>query len=103
MGQARPLRLFIYARILVTFLLLISTVVLNMQETNAISDQSYRGLVRLMALSFLFSIISHVFIKFTKFNQFIAYLQVIWDLLFVSILLLFTGGINSPYSFLYLF
>lgn len=102
MGQARPLRLFIYARILVTFLLLISTVVLDMQETNAISDQSYRGLVRLMALSFLFSVISHVFIKFTKFNQFIAYLQVIWDLLFVSILLLFTGGINSPYSFLYL-
>ncbi|HEX9079751.1 MAG TPA: ATP-binding protein, partial [Desulfuromonadaceae bacterium] len=37
-----------------------------------------------------------------KFQFFITYLQAIWDLLFVTVLLLFTGGITSPYSFLYL-
>ncbi|MEI6306273.1 MAG: PAS domain-containing protein [Deltaproteobacteria bacterium] len=55
-----------------------------------------------MSFSFLFSIISHFASKINKFRFFITYLQAIWDLLFVTVLLLFTGGVNSPYSFLYL-
>lgn len=55
-----------------------------------------------MALSFLFSLLSLLSLKRHKFTPFLTYLQVIWDLLFVTVLLLFTGGIQSPYSFLYL-
>ena len=102
MGSDRRLKIFIYARVLVTFLLLVSTIVLNLQEPEAIYDQSSPGMVRLMAFSFLFSVASHFFLKIPRFRFFITYLQTIWDLLFVTVLLLFTKGVTSPYSFLYL-
>ena len=102
MVHERRLRLFIYARIFVTFLFLASTIFLNLQEPEAINEQSYNGVVRLMAFSFLFSVISYFFLKILRFQAFVTYLQTIWDLLFVTVLLLFTGGVASPYSFLYL-
>jgi len=102
MNHERQLRIFIFARILVTFLFLVSTVVLIPQKPEAIDDLSYSGVVRLMALSFLFSVFSHFLLKLQPLKTFITYLQIIWDLLFVTVLLLFTGGVASPYSFLYL-
>jgi two-component system sensor histidine kinase PilS (NtrC family) len=102
MGRERQLRIFIYARILVTFLFLVSTVALMPKEPEAMDDLTHSGVIRLMAFSFLFSAISHFFLKLPRFHHFITYLQTIWDLLFVTVLLLFTGGVESPYSFLYL-
>lgn len=102
MGSERRLRIFIYARIVVSFLFLASTVLMSFQDPAAAEDQFQTGLVRLMAFSFIFSAISHIALKFPKYRFFVTYLQTIWDLLFVTVLLLFTGGIGSPYSFLYL-
>ena len=102
MGLERKLRLFIYARIVVSFLFLASTKLLNYQDLAAAGDNLQSGLVRLMAFSFLFSLGCLYFLRFQRFHAFIAYLQTIWDLLFVTLLLLFTNGILSPYSFLYL-
>jgi two-component system, NtrC family, sensor histidine kinase PilS len=102
MGHERQLRIFIYARILVTFLFLVSTIALILKQPEAIDDLSNNGVVLLMAFSFLFSVLSHLFLKVQRFRLFITYLQTIWDLLFVTVLLLFTGGVTSPYSFLYL-
>ena len=102
MGHEQRLRIFIYARIIVTSLFLASTIFLNLQEPQAIDDTYYSGVLRLMAFSFLFSVFSHFFLKIHRFQFFVTYLQTIWDLLFVTVLLLFTGGVTSPYSFLYL-
>ncbi|HEY3307335.1 MAG TPA: ATP-binding protein [Desulfuromonadaceae bacterium] len=102
MGPERRLRIFIYARILVSFLFLASTILLSFQEPSAIDNLLQVGLIRLMAFSFIFSAISNFALKFKKYHLFITYLQTIWDLLFVTVLLLITGGILSPYSFLYL-
>lgn len=102
MSPERRLSLFIFARIVVTFLLLASTIVLNLQDPKAIDDLTYSGMVRLMAFSFLFSVGSYFFVKIQQYRFFVTYLQTIWDLLFVTVLLLFTGGVTSPYSFLYL-
>jgi two-component system sensor histidine kinase PilS (NtrC family) len=55
-----------------------------------------------MMFSFVFSVGSHFAFKFERIRFFVTYLQSIWDVLFVTLLLLFTGGILSPYSFLYL-
>ncbi len=60
------------------------------------------GVIRLMAFSFVFSIISLAFVNKQRFIQLLTNIQVVWDLLFVTVLILFTGGILSPYSFLYL-
>lgn len=102
MGPERRLRFFIYARILVSFLFLASTILLSFQEPITIADYFRSGIVRLMMFSFAFSVVSHFALKFDRFSFFITYLQSIWDVLFVTLLLLFTGGILSPYSFLYL-
>jgi two-component system sensor histidine kinase PilS (NtrC family) len=102
MGSERKLRLFIYARILVSFLFLASTLLLSYQEPDSAQDFFRSGIVRLMMFSFVFSILSHFVLRFEKFRFFVTYLQTIWDVLFVTLLLLFTGGILSPYSFLYL-
>ena len=102
MGPERRLRIFIYARILVSFLFLASTVLLSFQEPTDIENVLQVGLIRLMAFSFIFSALSNFALRFKKYHLFITYLQTIWDLLFVTVLLLITGGILSPYSFLYL-
>lgn len=102
MGPDRRLKIFIYARIIVSFLFLVSTLVLTLQDPKAIDEHSSTGILRLMAFSFLFSAASHFFLKIPRFRLFLTYLQTIWDLLFVTVLLLFTGGVESPYSFLYL-
>lgn len=102
MGPERRLRFFIYARIVVSFLFLASTIVLSYQEPITAGDFFRSGITRLMMFSFLFSLVSHLALRFKKFRFFVTYLQTIWDVLFVTLLLLFTGGILSPYSFLYL-
>ncbi len=102
MGSERRLRLFIYARIIVSFLFLAATLLLEYQNSSAGIERFQPGVIRLMAFSFIFSIISLLTLKKLRFTQFLTVLQVIWDLLFVTVLVLFTGGILSPYSFLYL-
>ena len=102
MGSERRLRLFIYARIIVSFLFLVTTLLLEYQDTSAAIEHFQPGVIRLMAFSFVFSIISLLFLNKQKYTQFLTNLQVIWDLSFITVLVLFTGGILSPYSFLYL-
>ncbi len=102
MGSERRLRLFIYARIIVSFLFLAATLLLGYHDPSVISERFQPGVIRLMAFSFVFSVISLLFLKKLRFTQFLTNLQVIWDLSFVTVLVLFTGGILSPYSFLYL-
>ncbi|HIJ80109.1 MAG TPA: PAS domain-containing protein [Desulfuromonadales bacterium] len=102
MGSERRLRLFIDARIVVLLLFLVSTIVVRYADPAMNYERFQPGVIRLMAFSFLFSVCSLLALRLQKFTLFLAYLQVIWDLLFVTVLLLFTGGILSPYSFLYL-
>ncbi|MFZ2950861.1 MAG: ATP-binding protein [Desulfuromonadaceae bacterium] len=102
MGSERRLRLFIYARIIVSFLFLATTLILEYQNSSVGIERYQPGVIRLMAFSFVFSVISLFALKKQRFTQFLTNLQVIWDLSFVTVLVLFTGGILSPYSFLYL-
>jgi two-component system sensor histidine kinase PilS (NtrC family) len=102
MDPDRRLTFFIYARILVSFLFLVSTLLLNFKENSFIQNPFQSGMILLMLFSFVFSVISHFIFKIESARFFILYLQSVWDLLFVTVLLLFTGGLSSPYSFLYL-
>ncbi|MDD2542126.1 MAG: ATP-binding protein [Desulfuromonadaceae bacterium] len=102
MGSERRLRLFIYARIIVSFLFLAATLLLNYQDSSAGIERFQPGVIKLMAFSFVFSIISLLALNRRKFTLFLTNLQVIWELSFVTVLILFTDGILSPYSFLYL-
>ena len=70
MGPERRLRIFIYARIIVSFLFLASTVLLSVQDPAAAQDQLQTGLIKLMAFSFIFSVVSHFALKLQKFRYF---------------------------------
>jgi len=102
MGPERRIRIFIYVRIMVSFLFLASTALLSYKEPATDLDTFHPGIVQLMLFSFVFSCLSLFALRIRTFAFFIIYLQTIWDVLFVTLLLLFTGGILSPYSFLYL-
>lgn len=102
MKNERRLRLFIVARIVVTILFLASISILKLQDPGAIDTGAFRGIVLLMASSCLFSAASLACLRRSGWQLPLTYLQILWDLLFVTVLLIFTDGIASPYSFLYL-
>lgn len=102
MKTERRLRLFIVARIVVTILFLASISILKLQDPEAIKAGAFRGIVLLMASSCLFSAASLAVLRRPNWQLPLTYLQILWDLLFVTLLLIFTDGIASPYSFLYL-
>ena len=93
---------FIFFRVVVVSFFLVSTIILNINEPDSSQVSLFRGLSRLIIATYAFSIVSLLVLKFSA-NPSLAltYAQIIWDLLLVTFLLIFTGGINSPYSFLY--
>lgn len=103
MEEKKRLTWFILLRVVVVSTFLVSTIILNVQESESLGDEALSGLFRLIIATYLFSIISLVVLRYTeKFQQSLTYSQIIWDLLLVTLLILLTGGISSPYSFLYI-
>ena len=103
MDEKRRLAWFILLRMAVVSLFLISTVILNAREPGSISDAEVTCLYKLIIATYLFSFASLITLKFSQgFRRSLTYAQIIWDLILVTLLLLFTGGISSPYSFLYM-
>ncbi|CAH2031530.1 two-component system sensor histidine kinase NtrB [Trichlorobacter ammonificans] len=102
MTSERRLRLFITARVVVTILFLASTIVLKLQDPEALDNTHFRGIVQLMVLSCVFSAVSLALVGRLQWRRSLSRLQVVWDILFVTMLLILTDGIASPYSFLYL-
>jgi two-component system sensor histidine kinase PilS (NtrC family) len=103
MNEKRRLAWFILIRVAVVSLFLISTVILNAKEPESINGIELIGFYKLIIATYLFSIASLIILRLaTGLNRTLVYAQILWDLLLVTILLLLTGGINSPYSFLYM-
>jgi len=102
MKTERRLRLFIFARIVVVVLFLVSTIILKLSDAEAISDIQFRGVVELMVLSCCVSLVSLAALRRQSWLLPLTRLQIVWDILFVTLLLVLTDGIASPYSFLYL-
>ena len=102
MKTERILRLIIVLRIVVAILFLFSTIALRLSDVTVFSAQQYIGVTGLMVLSVLFSVCSLYFQKREYWLSTLARLQVVWDVLFVTLLLVLTDGIASPFSFLYL-
>jgi two-component system sensor histidine kinase PilS (NtrC family) len=94
---------FVLARVVVVSLFLISTTILDIRESYGISEHAFSGIARLAVATYLVSIFSLVLLWATdKLHRALTYLQIVWDVGFVTLLLLLTGGVGSPYSFLYL-
>ena len=103
MEEKKRLVRFVLARVVVVSLFLISTAILDTGDSGSISAPALTGITRLVIATYLISILSLVLLWATnRLHRAITYLLIVWDLGFVTLLLLLTGGIASPYSFLYL-
>lgn len=84
-------------------LFLISTIVLRMKGTDILSTRALNSITHLIAATYIFSVISLLFLKVSaRISRTLTYLQIAWDIFFITILIVYSGGINSPFSFLYL-
>ncbi len=103
MEEKKRLVRFVLARVVVVSLFLISTTILDSSASDSISVPALTGITRLVIATYLVSVLSLVLLWATdRLHRAITYLLIVWDLGFVTLLLLLTGGIASPYSFLYL-
>src|SRR6266571_3806620 len=94
---------FNLVRVVVVSLLLVATTILKLKESAFFDERALANLTILLICTYFFSIVSLVLLKITdRFSRPLTYLQIVWDLFFVTALLLITGGISSPFSFLYL-
>lgn len=94
---------FILARVVVVSLFLVSTIVLRVRGTGTLGEQALEGITAILVATYGFSILSLMVMKLVKgYRVPLTYAQIIWDILFVTGILLHTGGISSPFSFLYL-
>lgn len=92
----------ILARLLVVSLFLVSITYLNFRQPEFFSEEMLRGVTRLIIVTYCFSILSLTAIGLpARFLSALAYSQIIWEILFVSILIVLTGGITSSYAFFY--
>jgi len=94
---------FVFARVVVVSLFLLSTTILDIRSSDVGSRYILPDITQLIVATYLVSIFVLICLKITsRFNQALTYLQIVWDVGFVTLLLLLTGGSASPYSFLYM-
>jgi len=102
MPERKRIGWFIVLRLGVVSTFLASTFVFDLHTLETITEGAATGLARLLVATYLFSLASLAFLRFTSgHTRTLSYAQIVWDLLLVTTLILITGGIHSPYAFLY--
>jgi len=100
--KKKNLAWLIFTRLVVVSLFLASITYFNIKQPDLFPDDMLRAVTRLIIITYCFSILSLVAFKLpSAFINAIGYSQIIWEILFVSILLVFTGGISSTYAFFF--
>jgi two-component system sensor histidine kinase PilS (NtrC family) len=92
----------ILARLVIVSLFLVTITYLNFRQPFFFTDEMLRGVTLLIIFTYCFSVLSLTTFRLPpKYVPAISYAQVIWEMLFCSILVVLTGGISSPYAFFY--
>ena len=103
MSERRRLTWFVIARMIVVTLFYASAAILYERRPDSFESISLPGLAKLVGATYLFSLLSLAVLRLPeRLRPFLTYTQIIWDLLLVTVLILLTGGVSSPYSFLYM-
>jgi two-component system, NtrC family, sensor histidine kinase PilS len=93
---------FILLRVVVVSGFLASVVVYGLHSQDLIADGALTVLARLVIATYVFSLLSLIALKFAaRHARTIAYAQIVWDVILVTTVIVITGGVNSPYAFLY--
>jgi len=100
--KRKNLAWLIFVRLVVVSLFLASITYFNIRQPDFFPDAMLRDVTRLIIATYFFSIISLATLKFSNSAVLaLGYAQIIWEAIFVSILVVLTGGISSTYSFFF--
>jgi two-component system sensor histidine kinase PilS (NtrC family) len=100
--KRKNLAWLIFVRLVVVSLFLASITYFNIRQPDFFPNEMLRDVTRLIIVTYLFSILSLTALKVsTLVVQTLGYAQIIWEALFVSILVVLTGGISSTYPFFF--
>lgn len=93
---------FILLRLLVLSVFLVTTLYLDAHTHDVGGDVARKVLIRLIAATYVFSLGSLAVLYYLRRHlRTLAYAQIVWDLILVTVLILISGGVTSPYAFLY--
>lgn len=93
---------FILLRLLVVSVFLATTIFLDVRTYDVGTDIAQKVLIRLMGATYLFSLGSLVVLYRSRREiRTLTYAQIVWDLILVTVMILISGGVTSPYAFLY--
>jgi two-component system, NtrC family, sensor histidine kinase PilS len=93
---------FILFRVVVVSGFLVSVIMFDLHTPEAMAEGGLTVLARLVLATYVFSLVSLLALRYTvRQVRTITYAQIVWDLILVTTLILITGGVNSPYAFLY--
>lgn len=93
---------FILLRLLVVSVFLLTTLYLDVHTYDVSGDIAGKVLIRLIVATYLFSLGSLAILQYSRRQiRTLTYAQIVWDLILVTVLILISGGVTSPYAFLY--
>lgn len=101
MTDKKRISWYIFVRLVVVSFFLASTIFLNIKYPVETDSNTFSGFIKLIVATYLFSLVSLYALKFEKLLRSLAHAQIIWDVFLVTLLILLTGVVTSPYSFLY--
>ena len=102
MPERKRIAWFILLRVVVVSAFLASSVLFDLHPQDTVGEGARSVLIRLVLATYLFSLVSYAVLRFgSRQARTLSYAQIVWDLLLVTTLILVTGGVNSPYAFLY--
>src|SRR5512145_288869 len=101
-SNRRQLSWFLFCRVLVISLFLGGTIIYNLRSGFDQPHLAVTYLYLLIAVSYAQAFPSAVFLpRIRRFGLFVQ-VQIVWDLLFAATLIYITGGIDSPFAFLFI-
>jgi len=100
--KRKNLAWLILTRLIVVSLFLGSITYFNLRQPEFFPQVMLKNVTRLITVTYFFSILSLVSIRFyPSIISSLGYAQIVWETLFVSILIVITGGITSTYGFFF--
>ncbi len=100
--RKKSLAWLILARLVIVSFFLVTITYLNFRQPYFFTDEMLRVVTRLIIVTYCFSVLSlTTFGLPAKYLSAVAYAQIIWEIVFVSFLVVLTGGISSSYAFFY--
>ena len=100
--EKKKLIWLIFVRLVVVSLFLASITYFNFSQYNFSPDEMLSRVITLIIVTYCFSVLSLISLYLSaRVISVMAYAQIIWEIIFVSILVLITGGITSTYAFFY--